>query len=56
MISDVQAREELLNFLRRAVDYFDREAESAPRLIDPAQLHSEGAVVLRRIETERDRR
>jgi hypothetical protein len=59
MISDVQAKDELLTWMRRAITYFDQAAErpvgSFPD-VDPAQLYSEGKVCLLRLESERDRR
>lgn len=56
MLTYAQERQELLNFLRRAVNYFDREAESMERQVDPAQLYSEGKVVLMRTERELENR
>lgn len=50
MLTPAQERQELLNWMRKAVDYFDSEAESAPTADDPASLYSEGRVVLRRLE------
>lgn len=52
MLTPAQERQELLNWMRKAVDYFDAEAESAPTAVDPASLYSEGRVVLRRLEQE----
>lgn len=51
MLTPAQERQELLNWMRKAVDYFDSEAESAPTADDPASLYAEGTVVLRRLET-----
>lgn len=55
MLTPAQERQELLNFMRKAVDYFDAEAESAPTACGPAELYSEGRVILRRLEQEPER-
>lgn len=44
-------RQELLNFMRAALDYFDAAAEGQAQG-DPAALFSEGKVCLNRLEHE----
>lgn len=55
MLTTTQERQELLNWMRKAIDYFDSEAEGAPTADDPSSLYAEGRVVLRRLETEENR-
>lgn len=51
MLTPEQERQELLNWMRQAIQHFDHEAEGALTGSDPAALYAEGIVCLRRLET-----
>lgn len=50
MMTEAQERQELLNFMRQALKYFDSVADAPVPTGDPAALYSEGLVCLRRLE------
>lgn len=54
-MTPAQEKLELATWISRAIEFFDRAAESSGALEDPAALYAEGVVILRRLQQNDNR-